>query len=133
MLWAWPLNEGMVITWSQARHGTMPRKSNFCQNSFFPWIKFTIFPEGSHRFMKSSVNFVDMIINQKQYNATNICHIDELSSNLTWDCLQLMPSPSAFSKFVLSVLKFLGIVLKFLRCTQNSLGILKWANLHREI
>ena len=35
-----------------------------------------------------------------------------------------MPSPSAFSKFVLSALKFLGI-LKFLRCTQNSFGILK--------
>ena len=34
-----------------------------------------------------------------------------------------MPSPSAFSKFVLSVLKFLGIF-KFFRCTQNSLGIL---------
>ena len=32
-----------------------------------------------------------------------------------------MPSQSASSKFVLSVLKFLGI-LKFLRCTQNSLG-----------
>ena len=38
--------------------------------------------------------------------------------------IELMPSPSAFSKFVLSVLKFLGI-LKFLRCTQNSFGILK--------
>ena len=37
---------------------------------------------------------------------------------------KLMPSPSAFSKFVLSALKFLGI-LKFLRCTQNSFGILK--------
>ena len=36
-----------------------------------------------------------------------------------------MPSPSASSKFVLSVLKNLGI-LKFLRCTQNSLGILKF-------
>ena len=35
-----------------------------------------------------------------------------------------MPSPSAFSKFVLSVLKFLGI-LKFLRYTQNILGVLK--------
>ena len=35
-----------------------------------------------------------------------------------------MPSTSASSKFVLSVLKFLGI-LKFLRYTQNSLGILK--------
>ena len=34
-----------------------------------------------------------------------------------------MPSPSASSKFVLSVLKFLGI-LKFLRCTQNNLGTL---------
>ena len=44
----------------------------------------------------------------------------------------LMPSPSAFSKFVLSVLKFLGI-LKFLRYTQNILGILKWAHLCREI
>ena len=36
----------------------------------------------------------------------------------------LMPSPSAFSKFVLSVLKFLGI-LKFLSYTQNILGVLK--------
>ena len=36
----------------------------------------------------------------------------------------LLPSPSAFSKFVLSVLKFLGI-LKFLSCTQNILGVLK--------
>ena len=36
----------------------------------------------------------------------------------------LMPSPSASSKFVLSVLKFLGM-LKFLRYTQNILGILK--------
>ena len=35
-----------------------------------------------------------------------------------------LPSPSAFSKFVLSALKFLGI-LKVLRCTQNSFGILK--------
>ena len=44
----------------------------------------------------------------------------------------LMPSPSAFSRFVLSVLEFLGI-LKFFWCTQNSLGIFKWANLCREI
>ena len=36
----------------------------------------------------------------------------------------LMPSPSAFSKFVLSVLKFSGI-LKFLGYTQNILGVLK--------
>ena len=36
----------------------------------------------------------------------------------------LMPSPFASSKFVLSVLKFLG-VLKFLRYTQNILGIFK--------
>ena len=43
-----------------------------------------------------------------------------------------MPSPSAFSKFILSVLKYLGI-LKFLRYTQNILGILKWANSRREI
>ena len=43
-----------------------------------------------------------------------------------------MPSPSAFSKFILSVLKFLAI-LKFLSYTQNSSGILKWANLCREI
>ena len=35
-----------------------------------------------------------------------------------------MPSPSAFSKFVLSVLKFLGI-LKSLSYTQNILGVLK--------
>ena len=39
----------------------------------------------------------------------------------------LVPSPSAFSKFVLSVLKFLGI-LKFLRHTQNILGVLSGAN-----
>ena len=38
--------------------------------------------------------------------------------------VNLMPSPSASSKFVLSVLKFLGI-LKFLRYTQKILGILK--------
>ena len=38
----------------------------------------------------------------------------------------LMPSPSAFPKVVLSVLKFLDI-LKFLRYTQKSLGTLKWA------
>ena len=37
---------------------------------------------------------------------------------------RLMPSPSASSKFVLSVLKFLGI-LKFLSYTQNILGVLK--------
>ena len=37
---------------------------------------------------------------------------------------KLMPSPSADSKFVLSVLKFLGL-LKFLSYTQNILGILK--------
>ena len=36
----------------------------------------------------------------------------------------VMPSPSASSKFVLSVLKFLGI-LKFLSYTQNILGVLK--------
>ena len=36
----------------------------------------------------------------------------------------LMPSPSAFSKFVLSVLKFLGI-LKILRYAQNFFCILK--------
>ena len=40
----------------------------------------------------------------------------------TYDDFELMPSPSASSKFVLSVLKFLGI-LKFSRSTQNSLGI----------
>ena len=45
---------------------------------------------------------------------------------------QLMPSPSASPKFVLSVFKFLGI-LKFLRCTQNILGVLKWANLCSKI
>ena len=39
-----------------------------------------------------------------------------------------MPSPSASWKFVLSVLKFLGI-LKFLSYTQNILGDLKWADL----
>ena len=37
-----------------------------------------------------------------------------------------MPSPSASSKFVLSVLQFLDI-LKILSYTQNILGILKWA------
>ena len=36
----------------------------------------------------------------------------------------LVPSPSAFLKFVLSVLKLLG-VLKFLSYTQNILGVLK--------
>ena len=41
-----------------------------------------------------------------------------------FDSSHLMPSPSAFSKFVLSVLKFLGI-LKFLGYTQNILGVLK--------
>ena len=41
------------------------------------------------------------------------------------DCLFLLaPSPSAISKFVLSVLKLLGI-LKFLSYTQNILGVLK--------
>ena len=44
----------------------------------------------------------------------------------------LMPSPSAFSKFVLSVLKLLGI-LEFLGYTQNILGVLKWANLYSKI
>ena len=43
-----------------------------------------------------------------------------------------MPSPSASSKFVLSVLKFLGL-LKFLSYTQNILGDLKWANLFSKI
>ena len=38
--------------------------------------------------------------------------------------LQLMPRPSADSKFILSVLKFLGI-LKFLSYTQNILGPVK--------
>ena len=46
--------------------------------------------------------------------------------------LTLLPSPSASSKFVLSVLTFLGI-LKILRYTQNIFCILKWANLCREI
>ena len=36
--------------------------------------------------------------------------------------LSLVPNPSADPKFVLSVLKFLGI-LKFLSYTQNILGI----------
>ena len=44
----------------------------------------------------------------------------------------LMPSPSAASKFVLSVLKFFG-TLKFLRYNQNILGNLKWANLCSKI
>ena len=43
-----------------------------------------------------------------------------------------MPSPSADAKFVLSVLKFLGI-LEFSKYTQNVLGILKWANLCSKI
>ena len=43
-----------------------------------------------------------------------------------------MSSPSADSKFVLSVLKSLGI-LKFLKYTQNVLGILKWDNLCSKI
>ena len=46
--------------------------------------------------------------------------------------LMLMPSPSASSKFVLGVLKLLGI-LKFLSYTQNILGVLKWANLCSKI
>ena len=46
--------------------------------------------------------------------------------------IRLLPSPSAFSKFVLSVLRFLGI-LKFLRYTQNILGVLKWVNLCSKI
>ena len=54
------------------------------------------------------------------------------NSNSIVFVLKLMPSPSAESKFVLGVLKFVGIF-KYLRCTQNSLGILKWANLCREI
>ena len=37
---------------------------------------------------------------------------------------RFMPSPSAFSQFVLSVLEFLG-TLKFSKYTQNVLGILK--------
>ena len=41
-----------------------------------------------------------------------------------YHAMVLMPSPSASSKFVLSVLKFLGI-LKFLSYTQNILGVLK--------
>ena len=48
------------------------------------------------------------------FNINNLKHL------LTY----LMPSPSAFSKFVLSVLKYLGI-LKFLSYTQNILGVLK--------
>ena len=48
------------------------------------------------------------------------------------DYYLVMPRPSASSKFVLSVLKFLSI-LKFLRYTQNFLGILKWTNLCRKI
>ena len=63
----------------------------------------------------------------KEQNKKNIKILYLLMKN--W---KLMPSPSAFSKFVLSVLKFVGI-LKFLRYTQNILGILKWANLYREI
>ena len=46
-----------------------------------------------------------------------------MSSNITLS-VELMPRPSADSKFILSVLKFLGI-LKFLSYTQNILGILK--------
>ena len=53
LLWVWvrtliktecSLKAGMVITWAQARQGTMPRKSNLCHNSFFPLMKFIIFP-----------------------------------------------------------------------------------------
>ena len=51
-----------------------------------------------------------------------------VSMSISW----VMPSPSASSKFVLSVLKFLGI-LKFLSYTQNILGVLKWANLCSKI
>jgi hypothetical protein len=48
------------------------------------------------------------------------------------DGFSSMLSPSASSKKILSVLKFLGI-LKFLRYTQNILGLFKGANLCREI
>ena len=46
------------------------------------------------------------------YNNTESCESEQ------------MPSPSASSKFILSVLKLLGI-LKFLSYTQNILGVLK--------
>ena len=49
--------------------------------------------------------------------------MESLNRNQNYQKLQ-MPSPSASSKFVLSVLKFLGI-LKFLSYTQNILGALK--------
>ena len=74
---------------------------------------------------------------KKSWKKTLQCdsHYWKWSIGLYWEntCKNfLMPSPSAFSKFVLSALKFLSI-LKFLRCTQNSFGTLKWANLCREI
>ena len=50
------------------------------------------------------------------------CHVICLNAGCLW--VTRMPSPSAFSKFVLSVRKFLGI-LKFLSYTQNHFGILK--------
>ena len=60
------------------------------------------------------------------YNVVILCMITApvilVIGNFRFD---LMPCPSASSKFVLSVLKFLGI-LKFLRyTTENILGILK--------
>jgi hypothetical protein len=59
--------------------------------------------------------FNTLVLDNKQLTAnTDNCY----------NKMRLMPSPSADSKFVLSVLKFLGI-LKFLSYTQNILGILK--------
>jgi hypothetical protein len=43
-----------------------------------------------------------------------------------------MPSPSADTKFVLSILKFLGM-LNFLKYTQNVLSVLKYATLFSKI
>ena len=53
-----------------------------------------------------------------------ICQDETDKKSVVGQAVGLMPSPSAFSKIVLSVLKFLGI-LKFLTYTQNILGVLK--------
>ena len=62
-----------------------------------------------HKLVHAVWSYNDIIYNEQILNLPEIT---------------LMPSPSASSKFVLSVLKFLGI-LKFLSYTQNILGVLK--------
>ena len=72
---------------------------------------------------------------KKSYNPYPLFLFFEFGDRLCTGSLKLnesyrrvMRSPSADSKFILSALKFLG-VLKFLSCAQNMLGTLKWANL----